>query len=172
MINPSAIWRVLCDLRGMMSGLLLRFVLLLGLFALVPAVAVAQDTPAPTESESSDEESESESTNRGFSAGSLFNPVGLPLLRVSGPQYLHLGLRPKLRFQGVNGDSGASEGGASSGGGAGLGSVIDTGVGFGDADDLPWDVPGQVPEPALLSLMVPAFWLAIRRRAQRQSRHD
>jgi hypothetical protein len=145
----------------MTSKFLLRFGFLLALAA-SPAVAAAPESQVPTGSGSGDQYGGGEPTHHGFDASTLFDPVGVPLLRISGPQYLHLGPRNKLRFRN---DSGSDLGGAAGGIGQVGGGGDST---FGITPPLPW-VPGEeIPEPALLTLFVPALWLVMRRRAQRQ----
>jgi hypothetical protein len=140
-----------------MTGKRLSLILLLALLGMVPAIATAQESQVPIAAGGDDQEPQ----HRAFDAATLFDPIGVPLLRISGPEYLHLGPRPKLRFRndGTTSDLGGAAGGIGTVGGGG---------GFGIAPPLPW-VPGdEIPEPALLSLFVPAMWLALRRRAQRR----
>jgi hypothetical protein len=163
---------------------LFRLLLIVGL--LWPVGAAAQ---------SSDEEDKQRAL-----AESLFDAVGAPLMRISGPVYLQLGVRDKLRDLGRGSGGGASAGGGAAGSlsggttpGTGGGSTGDGGAGgAGDASDdtdadagsigiIPGDgqngddtgTPGDdirdVPEPALLMLLGPGVWLALRRRARAQS---
>jgi hypothetical protein len=128
-------------------------------------------------------------------AASLFDAVGAPLMRISGPIYLQLGVRDKLRGlgtgAGATGAGGGSAAGSSpSGTTAGPGTGADGGDTDADAGDgsdsdggaigiipggdqngddtgTPGDDIRDVPEPALLALIAPGVWLALRRRARR-----
>lgn len=130
-----------------------------------PGAPTAND-PAPAASASAHD--------AGFTAGSLFDHAGTPLLRTYGPYYVQPGARNKLRFVdgGTAGDSGS--GGSGSGstgtpgtGGPGVGNLNPELPIEGGADPLPGFGGGNaIPEPATLLLLVPAAALALRRRAQ------
>jgi hypothetical protein len=117
-------------------------------------------------------------TDTSFSAGALFDPVGNPLLRTSGPIYLELGARGKLRGGGIAGDYGGGGGGYSSSGGPGapgapggggppaIGNVNPELPLGGGGDPLGGIGPVAIPEPAALLLLAPGIALALRRRAR------
>jgi hypothetical protein len=142
-----------------MTSKRLSWIFLLALLATVPSLAVAQETKAPVSAGGDDQEPQ----HRAFDAATLFDPIGVPLLRISGPEYLQLGPRPKLRFRndGTPGDLG--------GGAGAIGGIGPVSGGGGIAPPLPW-VPGdEIPEPAVLALLVPAMALALRRHARRRA---
>jgi hypothetical protein len=87
----------------------------------------------------------------GFDAGTLFDAMGLPMLRLSAPIYLTLGLSAPAET-------------APSGGGSDLGNVGWT------PPPIPLPPPPQsVPEPAALLLCLPGALLAMRRFARKSS---
>lgn len=155
---------------------IVRFLIVVGLLWPVSAAAQANE----------EEEEERARAN----APNLFDWDGAPLMRISGPVYLQLGVRDKLRGLGNGPGSGAdaSSGdgsGADTGGGSGGDSSYSGGSGSGndsgsDDDPVSGAEPGsgddsdtgdgiqEVPEPALLSLIVPGVYLALRRRAARR----
>jgi hypothetical protein len=111
----------------------------------------------------------------------LFDAIGLPLLRLSAPIYLHLADRPKIRGAGVSsGFDGGGGGGGESGGGApevfavapapdigNMSAQVGVHLTSGLVVPLPFAAfPGaaQVPEPSTLWLLAPAFLFALRRR--------
>jgi hypothetical protein len=139
---------------------------------LPPEAAASSAAPAPADAPSS-----ASATDTSFAAGALFDPVGAPLLRTSGPLYLQLGVRNKLRHAGDPGFSGDSGGGGYAGGAGGA-----AGPGGGPAignvnPQLPVGSNGEpigsgvgpvasIPEPATLLLLGPAVAIALRRRAR------
>jgi hypothetical protein len=109
-----------------------------------------------------------------FDAGAVFDGIGLPLLQLSAPIYLHLDARPKLR------DLGSSSGSSafaveSFGGGGGVASSsglqlpgTESLLSSGGASN--FVAPAAVPEPATLLLVTPAALLVARRvRAARRA---
>jgi hypothetical protein len=172
-------WRVVCDVPGMSKLPLSGILVAVGL--LWPVSAVAQS-------------SEEADGHPALAASSLFDAVGAPLMRISGPIYLQLGVRDKVRGlnngsgdnPGASGSGAGSSGDAPAGSGTGTGGGTDADGDSGDGSDSGGTIPigggdqtgddgppsdgdiRDVPEPALLSLIIPGALLALRRRAQRR----
>ena len=155
----------------MTSGRLLGTVILSSLLGASSAFAgpITGNPPPATDVTSyvSDEQAADSREQNGQAAqnspqggyGDLFDPIGMPLLRTSGPLYLQLGERNKLRYV----DSGAA-------GDVGTYSYVgnlnpELPISAGGGDVIPGITPiAQIPEPATLLLLAPAAALAIRRR--------
>lgn len=157
-----------------LMGLIL-FVTVLGSSAALagPITGMPADLSSPAAPASDPSPAAAAANASGFTAGSLFDHVGTPLLRTYGPYYVHPGARNKLRFVegGVAGDSGSGGSSGSPGapgtGGPGVGNLNPELPIEGGADPLPGFGGGNaIPEPATLLLLVPAAALALRRRAQ------
>jgi hypothetical protein len=121
-----------------------------------PVTAASEESSAGGDGGSDDEESSSAPGGLlalgGFDSGVLFDAMGLPLLRLSAPIYLRLGL------------SAPAEAAAPSGGGDDLGNVGWT------PPPIPLPPPPKaVPEPAALLLCLPGALLAMRRFARKPS---
>lgn len=152
---------------------LCRLVLLLSLGLAVSAAAgpVTGTAPVPATTDasattSSDESASSEEPSA-IAASTLFDGVGLPLLRLSAPIYLSLGEHPKLRARGSEGieeDFGMGNVSVSPGISLTTGLVIPGP--FGDA----LGHPLAVPEPSSLWLLLPAIAVVHRRIRARFSR--
>jgi hypothetical protein len=129
------------------------------------AVTAYDQATAPTESQAvTDERTAPASVSDGVS---IFDSLGMPLLRLSAPLYLQLGPHGKLRSLGGDaGDGGGGGGGDSGSGGSGdIGNVSVQPPGTGDPGTGGGGVPSvQIPEPATLGLLAPALFLALRRR--------
>ena len=154
----------------MTSGRLLGTVILTSLLGASSAFAgpITGNPPPATDVTSyvSDEQAADSREQNGQAAqntaqgyGDLFDPIGMPLLRTSGPLYLQLGERNKLRYV----DSGSA-------GDVGTYSYVgnlnpELPISAGGGDVIPGITPiAQIPEPATLLLLAPAAALAIRRR--------
>jgi hypothetical protein len=124
-----------------------------------PITGHTADQPVSAASEPASGGDESSPVATSFTAGSLFDPIGIPLLRSSGPYYLELGQHGKLR-----GGGGEGGGAYSTGGALPVGNLAPE-LSFGAADPLPFTPTVAMPEPATLLLLAPAALLAWRRRA-------
>lgn len=93
-------------------------------------------------------------------ASSLFDGVGLPLLRLSAPLYIQLGERGKVRSLGQGESLGS---GAGNSVGSSIGNVVPA---FNPGTAAPLPGISQVPEAASLFLMAPALMFAVRRLAR------
>jgi hypothetical protein len=128
-----------------------------------PTAAPADQASAPSQGSALD---------TSFTAASLFDPVGTPLLRTAGLHYLQLGVRNKLRHIGGGVDQGSSGysyfagGGAPGGGGDGVIGNLMPEIQLGNGDPLSALNPAYIPEPAALLLIAPGIALALRRRAR------
>jgi hypothetical protein len=116
-------------------------------------------------------------TETSFSAGSLFDHSGSPLLLTSGLHYLELGTRNKLRHVDGGGFSDYSGGYSSAAGGAGSAGMTGGpgGLPVGNlAPELPLGstapldliMPVSIPEPTALMLLAPALFLFARQRSR------
>jgi hypothetical protein len=131
----------------------------------------AQNAPPPADGRESEQ---TQSSADAFSAGALFDGIGMPLLRLSAPIYLELPPHAKLRALGGEGGEAGGDGGGgdsgSSGGDPGIGNVgiqVSTGPsGLGPTILTP------IPEPATLALLAPAVFLAVRRRIRQKRTHS
>lgn len=142
-------------LQGYPARWILQVVLVSGLLVAAPVSAgpvtgqyagLGGDDSVQSAQSSGDERQQ---TGQTFSATSLFDAAGLPVLSVSAPTYLQLGERSKLRASSGTGSSGAST--ASFGN---VGFVVGS-----DPSNLPAYVPSvaqAIPEPSLLLLLLPA----------------
>jgi hypothetical protein len=123
----------------------------------VPSSEAQNDAPQQAQSQQNP-------NDPGSSFTALFDPIGVPMLRVLGPLYLQLGERNKLRF---GGGSGVGDAGTYSVGGPPIGNLNPQLPIVGGADPHPAVGPvAAIPEPATVLLLAPAVALALRRRAR------
>ena len=156
--SPILLAQALLHVRIMRRLWLLQMLLLLSFFVVSTAEAgpvtgqpiapVAGELPG--EATSDDEESGSGGELTAFDTSVLFDAMGLPLLRLSAPIYLKLGVAsPAVEAP-------------QEGGGGGLGNVGWT------PPPIPMPPPpGAVPEPAALLLCLPGAFFALRRLARK-----
>ena len=113
-----------------------------------PIVPVAGEVSGGGETASDDEESGGGGEISAFDTSVLFDSMGLPLLRLSAPIYLRLGVSSPVES--------APEGGSDLGN-----------VGWTPAPIPIPPPPGAVPEPAALLLCLPGAFFALRRLARK-----
>jgi hypothetical protein len=162
-------------MRSLRSGLAVLVILLSALPAFAGPITGAPTSADPAASAS--EPAAGGAMDTSFSSGSLFDPVGAPLLRTSAPIYLMPGHRDKLRGggSGFGGDYGGgySSGGPAMGvtGGATTVANLTFEVPLGsDPSALPFSPLAPIPEPATLALLATAAAFAVRRRRPREVR--
>jgi hypothetical protein len=131
------------------------------------SAAPASDQSVQSGSPTSSDGSSSDESSTSPSAGdTLFDGIGLPLLRLSAPIYMQLGMRPKLRSQGAGITEEFDMGNVSTSPALNLTSGLVIPGPFGAA----LANPAAVPEPTALWLLVPAVAVLQRRIRARFSR--
>ena len=163
----------------MRIGRVLGLAVLIGGLGSLPALAgpiTGQPSDVPSNPDAASSAPSGGAMDTAFSAGSLFDPVGTPLLRTYGPYYVQPGARNKLRYTdpGFAGDYGSGYAGTGGPGAGGLGPGggpignlnPELPIGTGGGDPLAGVGPVAIPEPATLLLLAPAAAIALRRRAR------